>query len=117
METAGAGRDTSVARFQELLATQPQLSAERDNLRLLLDVTNAIVSKLDLAELVDAISSSLERAIPHEFTALALYGEDSGDLVVHAVGDKSGDGQRYVGERFTGSAARATARPLLARRW
>ena len=40
METAGAGRDTSVARFQELLATQPQLSAERDNLRLLLDVTN-----------------------------------------------------------------------------
>ena len=117
METAGAGRDTSVARFRELLATQRQLSAERDNLRLLLDVTNAIVSKLDLAELVDAISSSLERAIPHEFTALALYEKDSGDLVVHAVGDKSGDGQRYVGKRFTGSAARATARPLLARRW
>ena len=105
METAGAGRDTSVARFQELLATQPQLSAERDNLRLLLDVTNAIVSKLDLAELVDAISMSLERAIPHEFTALALYEKDSGDLVVHAVADKSGDGQRYVGKRFTGSAA------------
>jgi len=117
METAGAGRDTSVARFQELLATQPQLSAERGNLRLLLDVTNAIVSKLDLAELVDAISSSLERAIPHELTALALYEKESGHLVVHAVGDKSGDGQRYVGKRFTGSAARATARPLLARRW
>ena len=60
---------------------------------------------------------SLERDIPHEFTALALYEKDSGDLVVHAVADKSGDGQRYVGKRFTGSAARATARPLLARRW
>ena len=117
VETAGAGRDTSVACFQALLATQRQLSTERDDLRLVLDVTNAIVSKLDLAELVDAISSSLERAIPHEFTALALYEKDSGDLVVHAVGDKSGDGQRYVGKRFTGSAARATARPLLARRW
>jgi len=81
MESAGAGRDTSVARFQELLATQQQLSTERDNLRLLLDVTNAVVSKLDLAELVDAISSSLARAIPHEFTALALYEEDSGDIV------------------------------------
>src|SRR5436305_13911312 len=117
METAGAGRDTSVARFQALLATQRQLSTERDNLRLLLDVTNAIVSKLDLPELVDGISSSLERAIPHEFTALALYEKDSGDLVVHAVADKSGDGQRYVGKRFIGSAARATARPLFARRW
>jgi len=105
MGSAGAGRDTSMACFQELLATQRQLSAERDNLRLLLDVTNAIVSKLDLAELVDAISSFLERAVPHEFTALALYEKDSGDLVVHAVANKSGDGQRYVGRRFTGSAA------------
>src|SRR5438094_9577777 len=104
LETAGAGRDTSVARFQELLATQPQLSAERDNLRLLLEVTNAAVSKLDLPELVDAISSSLERAIPHEFAALALFEKDSGDLVVHAVASKSGDGGRYIGKRFTGSA-------------
>ncbi len=106
METAGrGGRDTSVARFQALLATQRQLSTERDNLQLLLDVTNAIVSKLDLAELVDAISSSLERAIPHEFTALARYEKETGDLVVHAVANKSGDGQRYVGKRFTGAAA------------
>jgi formate hydrogenlyase transcriptional activator len=92
-------------KVEEANATQRQLSAERDNLRLLLDVTNAIVSKLDLATLIDAVSSSLERAIPHEFTALALYEKDSGDLVVHAVADKSGDGQRYVGQRFTGSSA------------
>src|SRR5262245_12031635 len=91
--------------FDAAQATQRQLSTERDNLRLLLDVTNAIASKLELAELVDAISSSLERAIPHEFTALALYEKDSGDLVVHAVADKSGTGRRYVGKRFTGSAA------------
>ena len=103
--------------FDEAQATQRQLSTERDHLRLLLEVTNAMVANPDLPGLVDAISSSLERAIPHEFTALALYEKDSGDLVVHAVGDKSGDGQRYVGKRFTGSAARATARPLLARRW
>jgi len=89
----------------EAQGTHRELSTERDNLRLLLDVTNAIVSKLDLAELVDAVSSSLERAIPHEFTALALYEKESGDLVVHAVADKSGDGQRYVGKRFTGAAA------------
>ena len=97
--------------FEEANATQRQLSAERDNLRLLLDVTNAIVSKLDLAALVDAVSASLERAIPHEFTALALYEQDSGDLVVHAVADKSGDGHRYVGQRFTGSSPDETFTP------
>ena len=46
----------------ETQATHQDLATERDNLRLLLDVTSAIVTKLDLAELVDAVSSSLERA-------------------------------------------------------
>src|SRR6058998_3698062 len=91
--------------FDDAQATQRQLSTERDHLRLLLEVTNALVSNLDLPRLVDAISSSLERAIPNEFTALALYDKDSGELVVHAVAAKSSDGRRYVGKRFTGSAA------------
>src|SRR5947199_77433 len=91
--------------FDGAQATQRQLSTERDHLRLLLEVTNAMVSNLDLPGLVDAISSSLERAIPHEFIALALYDKDSGELVVHAVAAKSSDGRRYVGKRFTGSAA------------
>src|SRR2546426_6599996 len=91
--------------FDHAQATQRQLSTERDHLRLLLEVTNAMVSNLDLPRLVDAISSSLERAIPHEFTALALYDKDSGELVVHAAAAKSSDGRRHVGRRFTGSAA------------
>src|SRR5206468_1372986 len=91
--------------FDEAQATQRQLSTERDHLRLLLEITNAMVANLDLPGLVDAISSSLERAIPHEFIALALYDKDSGELVVHAVAAKSSDGRRYVGTRFTGSAA------------
>src|SRR5206468_7269326 len=95
----------SALNFDGAQATQRQLSTERDHLRLLLEVTNAMVSNLDLPGLVDAISSSLERAIPHEFIALALYDKDSGELVVHAVAAKSSDGRRYVGKRFTGSAA------------
>src|SRR5207249_1745374 len=97
--------------FDGAQATQRQLSTERDHLRLLLEVTNAMVSNLDLPELVDAISSSLERAIPHEFVALALYEKNSGDLVVHAVASKSGDGRRHVGKRFTGSAVGETFTP------
>src|SRR5438477_7136642 len=48
--------------FDHAQATQRQLSTERDHLRLLLEVTNAMVSNLDLPRLVDAISSSLGRA-------------------------------------------------------
>src|SRR3989454_2572706 len=91
--------------FDEAQATERKLSTERDHLRLLLEVTNAMVSNLDLPGLVDAISSSLERAIPHEFAALALHDKDSGELVVHPAAAKSGDGRRHVGKRFTGSAA------------
>jgi formate hydrogenlyase transcriptional activator len=86
--------------FDHAQATQRQLSTERDHLRLLLEVTNAMVSNLDLPGLVDAISSSLERAIPHEFTALALYDKDSGELVVHAAAAKSSDGRSLVGRRI-----------------
>src|SRR5437879_9204005 len=102
--------------FDEAQATQRQLSTERDHLRLLLDVTNAMVSKLDLPELLDAISAPLERVIPHESATLALYDKDRGELVVHAVTAKSSDARRYVGKRFAGSAAGeafAPRRPLL----
>jgi GAF domain-containing protein len=58
--------------FDDAQALQRQLSSERDHLRLLLDVTNALVSTLDLSGLIEMVSSSLQRAIPHEFTSLAL---------------------------------------------
>jgi len=94
--------------FDEARATQRQLSTERDHLRLLLEVANATVSKLELPELVNAVSTSLDRAISHHSVTLALYDNDHGDLVVHAVASKSGDGHRYIG--------RASRAPRAARR-
>jgi len=93
--------------FDAAQAAQRLLSTERDHLRRLLEVTNAMVSNLDLPGLVDAISSSLERAIPHEFTALALHDKESGELVVHAAAAKSSDGRTHVGRHIPvrGSAA------------
>src|SRR5437870_9580701 len=91
--------------FDEAQTTQRQLSTDRDHLRLLLEVTNAMVSKVDLPELLDAISAPLERVIPHESATLALYDKDRGELVVHAVAAKSSNGREYVGKRFAGSAA------------
>ena len=84
--------------FNDAQATQRELSAERDHLRLLLEVTNALVSKLDLPELITAISSSLQRAIPHELISLDLF--DGGDLVVRSAAFKTIDGKHFEGRRL-----------------
>ena len=59
--------------FESAQAYQRQLARERDRLRVLLEVNNAMVSKLDLHALLNAISASLRRVIHHEYTSLALY--------------------------------------------
>jgi formate hydrogenlyase transcriptional activator len=59
--------------FESSQAYQRQLARERDRLRVLLEVNNAVVSKLDLHALLNAISASLRRVIHHEYTSLALY--------------------------------------------
>ena len=59
--------------FESAQAYQRQLAQERDRLRVLLEVNNAVVSKLDLHDLLNAISASLRRVIHHEYTSLALY--------------------------------------------
>jgi formate hydrogenlyase transcriptional activator len=63
----------NVLNFESAQAYQRQLAWERDRLRVLLEVNNAIVSKLDLHALLNAISASLRRVIHHEYTSLALF--------------------------------------------
>ena len=50
-----------------------QLTRERDRLRLLLDVNNAVISHLDLRDLLRAVSACLGQLVPHEMSSLALY--------------------------------------------
>jgi len=50
-----------------------QLTRERDRLRLLLEVTNAVVAHLDLRDLLHAISALLGRLAPHDLSNIALY--------------------------------------------
>jgi len=60
----------NVLHFQEL-------TKERDYLRLLLEVNNAVVSTLNLHELFASISTSLRRIIPDITTSLYLYDSDT----------------------------------------
>ena len=59
--------DESVRSAHQLLTRQ------RDRLQLLLDVNNAVVSRLDLNDVFTSVSTCLQRVIPHEHSSLLLY--------------------------------------------
>ena len=50
-----------------------QLTRERDRLRLLLEVNNAVVAHLDLRDLLRAISTSLRHVVRHDMSVITLY--------------------------------------------
>ena len=56
------------------------LRRERDRLRLLLEITNKMSSKLDLSQLVEALSTNLLSVTRCDFCALVLPDADSGEL-------------------------------------
>jgi formate hydrogenlyase transcriptional activator len=57
-----------------------ELKYERDRLRLLLDITNSMVSRLDLRQLMEALSTNLVRVMHCDHCALFLHDTDSGQL-------------------------------------
>jgi formate hydrogenlyase transcriptional activator len=59
--------------YERVQKYQTQLAEERDRLRLLLEVNNAVISNLDSKKLFTAIATSLRRVLHHDFTSLALY--------------------------------------------
>src|SRR6516164_9896790 len=56
------------------------LRRERDRLRLLLEITNSMTSKLDLRRLLEVLSTSLLRVTRSDFCGLLLPDEDSEQL-------------------------------------
>jgi formate hydrogenlyase transcriptional activator len=69
-----------------------QLMRDREHLRLLLQVNNALVSHLDLHELLRAISDALGRLIQHDYSSLCLYDEGAREFRVHALEFATGRG-------------------------
>ena len=59
---------------------EDQVKDQRDRLRVLLDLTNHIVSRLDLRQLVEAISTDLLRIMHCDQCALVLADAESGQL-------------------------------------
>jgi formate hydrogenlyase transcriptional activator len=72
---------------------QQQLARERDRLRALLDITNAMVSELELGELFASITACLRNVVPHEYSSLALHEPGAAHLVIHALEFELGSGR------------------------
>ena len=75
----------NVLNYEAAQCYQQQLARERDRLRVVLDVTNAMVANLDLRELFQAVSDSLRRLIRHEFASLVVYDPAKGQLRLEAL--------------------------------
>jgi formate hydrogenlyase transcriptional activator len=71
--------------FEQAQSVQQQVKMEHDRLRLLLDVNNTVVSALDLRALLNAVSTSLRRLMPHEYASISLYDPETQRLQIHAL--------------------------------
>jgi len=78
--------------YQDSQKYQSDLSTERDRLRLLLQVNNALVSNLDLKSLFAAISKSLREVLHHDYTSLALHDTERNRLKIYALDFPTGHG-------------------------
>ena len=90
---------------------------ERDRLRTLFDITNALVSKLSVDELVSAISAQLSRVVPHDFSVLMLRDETGGleMVALHFTGAQLFDKEQghISPEGMPSAEALATGKPVV----
>jgi formate hydrogenlyase transcriptional activator len=71
--------------FENAEKYQRQLARERDRLKVLLEITNVLVSELDIRELFPSITACLRRVMPSEYSSLALLDQGAGVLKNHAL--------------------------------
>jgi formate hydrogenlyase transcriptional activator len=71
--------------FQDAQSAQRQLERERDRLKLLLEVTNAVNSTLDVRQLFAVISSCLRKVLQHDYTSLSLFDQETRQLRLYAL--------------------------------
>lgn len=79
-------------QLEHLRTEESKLARECDELRTLLEINNALVSKLELHELLPVISSCIRRVLRNEFTTLYIYEPENKALRLHALDIPGGVG-------------------------
>jgi len=82
-ELAGANR--------ELQTTQAELWSEKDRLKLLLELTNNVVSNLEIRDVLKAVIANVRQVMRSDFAGVGLPDSDGGRLRVYALAI-AGDG-------------------------
>jgi formate hydrogenlyase transcriptional activator len=78
--------------FAALRRASEELRSKNDRLRLLLDVTNQVVSNLDLRDLLRAISQDVRRVMQCDYAGLSLPDAEDKQLRLYAVDFPEGKG-------------------------
>jgi formate hydrogenlyase transcriptional activator len=107
--------------FDHARKVEQQAARERDRIRLLLEINNAVVSHLDLRELVKTISASLRDIMPHDTAGIALYEPEMNQLreyanVAYKHLDAFREGETIPLEGTPAGQVFLTGQPLLIRR-
>jgi formate hydrogenlyase transcriptional activator len=71
--------------FEEAQRYQQTLAEERDRLRVLLEVNNAIGSRLALYDFLEAVSRCLQRILSHEMVSISLYEPEEQQLRLYSL--------------------------------
>jgi formate hydrogenlyase transcriptional activator len=79
--------------FEAARTYEAALARERDRLRALLEINNAVVSSVASRELYQSASASLRRVFGLDYTSLLLLDMESGDLRVAALDFPDGAGE------------------------
>ena len=108
---------TVPALLEESQRLHQELREERDRLRLLLDVNNLLVSRLEYPELLRTLSESMQRVVKHDSASVALLDRDTGQLRLQALTYTAGPGviEPDITLTLDGSAAGVTFRTGIAR--
>jgi formate hydrogenlyase transcriptional activator len=110
----------NVLTHESAVSAQQQLAMERDRMRMLLEINNALVTHLELRDLLASISTAIGRAFRHDYCSLALYNAEQNRFEIRAVDLPNGRGLIREGTMFGfgGPAGRAfaTRKPLLVNR-
>jgi formate hydrogenlyase transcriptional activator len=91
---------------------------ERDRMRALFEITNALVAKLPMEDLLAAISEQLNRVVAHDFAVLTLLDKANGEIRLNGL--HSPGGIDFVPEETSGrpeglpcGEALATGKPVV----